>query len=147
VWVADYVLGSLWHWSCDGCAGAWWEGFWFCHKIQIIKLKLIAAKKSQIPNPKSQINSKSEIQNSKQTSSGFVDDGVLINSGKYDGLTSSKAREEMTKWLEEKKIARRGKFIKCEIGFSRQSIGENRSDNSWRRVQKKKWKHPQAYYF
>jgi leucyl-tRNA synthetase len=34
----------------------------------------------------------------------FADDGVLVNSGEFDGLTSEKAREKMTAWLEEKKL-------------------------------------------
>ena len=34
----------------------------------------------------------------------FTDDGVLINSNKYDGLTSEQARKKLTAWLEENKI-------------------------------------------
>ncbi|MDD2730789.1 MAG: leucine--tRNA ligase, partial [Candidatus Portnoybacteria bacterium] len=34
----------------------------------------------------------------------FTDDGVLINSGEYDGLTSAEARKKMTAWLEKEKI-------------------------------------------
>lgn len=34
----------------------------------------------------------------------FTEDGVLINSEKYDGLTSEEAREKMTAWLSEKGI-------------------------------------------
>ena len=37
----------------------------------------------------------------------FTDDGVLINSGKYNGLTSEQAREKMAEWLEEEKIGAR----------------------------------------
>lgn len=33
----------------------------------------------------------------------FVEDGVLLNSGRYDGLASNKAREEMARWLEKGK--------------------------------------------
>jgi leucyl-tRNA synthetase len=36
----------------------------------------------------------------------FTDDGVLINSDKYSGLTSEKARKEMTKWLAKNKIGK-----------------------------------------
>ena len=34
----------------------------------------------------------------------YTEDGDLINSGKYSGLTSEKAREEMAKWLEKNKL-------------------------------------------
>jgi leucyl-tRNA synthetase len=37
----------------------------------------------------------------------FTDDGELVNSDKYTGLTSEKAREEMTKWLEKNKLGAR----------------------------------------
>lgn len=37
----------------------------------------------------------------------FTDDGILVNSEKYDGLTSEKAREKMTKWLEKNNIGKR----------------------------------------
>jgi len=37
----------------------------------------------------------------------FTEDGVLINSGKFSGLTSEQAREEMTKWLENEGIGQR----------------------------------------
>lgn len=32
----------------------------------------------------------------------FTEDGVLVNSGQFSGLSSEKARDEITKWLEEK---------------------------------------------
>jgi len=34
----------------------------------------------------------------------FIDGGILINSEKYSGLTSEKAREEMVKWLEKNNL-------------------------------------------
>ncbi|MBI2459077.1 MAG: leucine--tRNA ligase [Parcubacteria group bacterium] len=37
----------------------------------------------------------------------YVDDGVLVNSGEYNGLTSAEAREKMTEWLEKEKVGRR----------------------------------------
>jgi len=37
----------------------------------------------------------------------FVEDGVLINSEKYNGLTSEQAREKMTQWLEKEGIGKR----------------------------------------
>ncbi|MFA5777189.1 MAG: class I tRNA ligase family protein [Parcubacteria group bacterium] len=37
----------------------------------------------------------------------FTDDGVLINSEKYNNLTSEKAREEITKWMEENQTGKK----------------------------------------
>ncbi len=37
----------------------------------------------------------------------FIDYGVLVNSGEFNGLTSEKAIEKITKWLEKKKLGRR----------------------------------------
>jgi leucyl-tRNA synthetase len=37
----------------------------------------------------------------------FVDDGILVDSGKYSSLTSEKARGEMTKWLEKNNLGSR----------------------------------------
>ncbi len=36
----------------------------------------------------------------------YVDDGILINSGKFNRLKSEKAREEITKWLEKKRMGK-----------------------------------------
>jgi leucyl-tRNA synthetase len=37
----------------------------------------------------------------------FTEDGVLVNSGEFSGLTSREAREKITAWLEKKGLARR----------------------------------------
>ncbi len=37
----------------------------------------------------------------------FTDDGELVNSSRFTGLTSEKARREITKWLEEKDAAKK----------------------------------------
>ena len=51
----------------------------------------------------------------------FIEDGILSNSGKYDGFTSEEAREKMTEWLEKEEIG--GKKINYKMRdwvFSRQ---------------------------
>jgi len=37
----------------------------------------------------------------------FVEDGVLVNSGEFTGLSSEEAREKMTAWLTKKKLGKR----------------------------------------
>ncbi len=51
----------------------------------------------------------------------FIEDGFLVNSGKYSGHPSAEAREKMTEWLEKKKIG--GKKVNYKMRdwvFSRQ---------------------------
>jgi leucyl-tRNA synthetase len=51
----------------------------------------------------------------------FTEDGILINSGKYNSLASAKAREEMTKWLEAQGIGKKKVNYKMrDWVFSRQ---------------------------
>jgi leucyl-tRNA synthetase len=51
----------------------------------------------------------------------FTCDGELVNSGKYNDLTSEKAREEMTEWLEKENIGRKKVNYKMrDWVFSRQ---------------------------
>ena len=56
-------------------------------------------------------NSKLRTQNHgakpKIVSESFTEDGILINSKKYDDLASEKAREEMVKWLEKNKLGKK----------------------------------------
>jgi leucyl-tRNA synthetase len=37
----------------------------------------------------------------------FIEDGILVDSGEFTGLTSQEAREKMTAWLEKKKLGTR----------------------------------------
>ena len=43
----------------------------------------------------------------------FIDDGILVNSEKYSGLSSEKARGEMVKWLKENKLG--GKKVNYKL--------------------------------
>ncbi len=51
----------------------------------------------------------------------YTEDGILINSGEFDGLTSMEAREKITAWLAEKDLARkRVNYRLRDWSFSRQ---------------------------
>ena len=51
----------------------------------------------------------------------FVEDGILINSGEYNGLASYDAKEKMINWLQEKKLGKRAVNYKIKDWvFSRQ---------------------------
>ena len=54
-------------------------------------------------------------------SEAYEKEGVLINSDKFNGLTSEKAREEILKWLKQKKLAKKSIHYKLRDWiFSRQ---------------------------
>ncbi len=64
---------------------------------------------------------KSEDSKSSIEKEAFINDGVLVNSEKYSGLTSKKAREKMTKWLEKEKVGKKKVNYKMrDWVFSRQ---------------------------
>ncbi len=64
---------------------------------------------------------KSQDEKSSVEEKAFINDGVLIDSEKYDGLTSEKAREKMSKWLEKEKIGKKKVNYKMrDWVFSRQ---------------------------
>jgi len=55
-------------------------------------------------------NSKLKIKNcnskfKKNLEKAYEGEGILVNSGKFDGMPSEKARKEITKWLKEKNLA------------------------------------------
>ncbi len=58
-------------------------------------------------NQKSNIKNQNDNENFKILEKAFVENGVLVNSGEYTGLTSAKAREKMTQWLEKEEIGKR----------------------------------------
>ncbi len=86
-------------------------------------------------------NKKSNI-----TLNAFEEDGILINSGQFTGLTSKKARELMTKWLKEKKYGKKAVYYKMhDWVFSRQRYwGEPIPlvfcENCKKRIEEKKYK-------
>lgn len=125
VWVADYVLGSYGtgavmavpahderdlhfmykhHWAID-----------IKHVIKPVSFDNQSlhdyyptfAHSAEISTLESFKNNYVKIDEDKKSLFAYTGDGILINSEKYSGLTSVEAREEMTKWLEEKGIGQR----------------------------------------
>ena len=69
-----------------------------------------------------QENQKSDIKNfTLNTENLFVDDGVLVDSGEYSGLTSEEARKRMTEWLKREKLgSKKVQYKMRDWVFSRQ---------------------------
>lgn len=82
IWVADYVLGGYGTGAVMGVPAHDERDFAFAEKYHLPVVEVIekpAANDEQV----------------------YHDEGVLINSGKYNGLLSNEAREKIVAWLEE----------------------------------------------
>ncbi len=120
VWVADYVLATYGtgaimavpaHDSRD------WE-FAKKYKLSVKKVIIPEGEKSQNSKPKQGDSAKSK---SKTGDGAYEGEGVLINSAGFTGMTSEKARKEITKWLKENKLGRKAVSYKLrDWVFSRQ---------------------------
>jgi len=88
LFIADYVLGFYGTGAVMAVPGHDERDFEFAKKHNLGIIEVI---KSQ--------DGKSSIEKE-----AFIEDGVLVNSNNYDGLTSVQAREKMTKWLEKNKL-------------------------------------------
>ncbi len=83
VWVADYVLGGYGTGAVMGVPAHDERDFAFAEKYSLSIIKVIDG------------NSDEQV---------YHDEGVLINSGDYNGLPSSDAREKIVAWLEENNL-------------------------------------------
>ncbi|MFZ2187017.1 MAG: leucine--tRNA ligase [Candidatus Moraniibacteriota bacterium] len=89
VYVADYVLGSYGTGVVMGVPAHDERDFEFAKKYQLeIKQSVIALDK-------------------KKAGECFVEDGLLVASGEFTGLTSEAARKQMTNWLVKEKLGKK----------------------------------------
>ena len=86
IWVADYVLGGYGTGAVMGVAAHDERDYSFAEKYNLPIIEVI------------------EKPESDTTSGVYSGEGILVNSGKFDGKTSSEAREEIVAWLEEQRI-------------------------------------------
>ncbi len=87
VWVADYVLGGYGTGAVMAVPAHDERDFAFAHKYNLPIKEVIKGEKK---NPK-----KTEY---------FLEDGILINSGKFDGMKSEEARQKITTDFGEAKV-------------------------------------------
>src|SRR4030042_3876341 len=113
IFVADYVLSTYGTGVVMAVPAHDERDFEFAKKYKLLITKVIIPEKLlNIPRNLEDIaaGAKTEL---RVESECFTCDGELVNSGKYSGLTSEKAREEMAKWLEENKLG--GKKITYKL--------------------------------
>ncbi len=99
IFVADYVLGSYGTGAVMAVPAHDERDWEFAKKYQL-PMKLVIC--PNYPAPKCPVLNKA-----------YVDDGHVVDSQKFTGLTSQKAREEMVKWLEKNKLG--GKKINYKM--------------------------------
>ncbi len=93
IWIGDFVLGNY-------GTGAIFGDIHDERDFEFIEKFNIPAKVSVVPSDPS------EAEKVKNKEYCFTGEGVLINSGNFDGLASSEAREKITKWLSKDRQAR-----------------------------------------
>ncbi len=89
IFVADYVLASYGAGAIMAVPAHDQRDFEFAMQHNIESVKVVVPKESQNNN---------EV---------FEDEGVLINSGQFDNLTSIEAKAKITEWLEKKDFAKK----------------------------------------
>jgi len=99
IFVADYVLGSYGTGAVMAVPAHDQRDWEFAKKYKLPIRMVICP---NYPKPKCPVLDKA-----------YVDDGYVIDSQKFTGLTSKKAREEMLKWLEKNKLG--GKKINYKM--------------------------------
>ncbi len=105
IFVADYVLISYGTGAIMGVPSHDQRDFDFAKKYHLPIIEVIKPKKDEKFNGKKV----------------YEGEGILVNSGKFDGLESQKARKEILKELSRKGIARRAVYYKLrDWVFSRQ---------------------------
>lgn len=90
IFIADYVLPFYGTGAIMAVPAHDQRDFEFAQKYNLEIIKVISSKNQQ-----------------KDLKEPFIEDGILINSGQFNGFSSEKAREEMRKWLEKNKLGRR----------------------------------------
>ena len=103
IFVADYVLGSYGTGAVMAVPAHDERDWEFATRYQLPIVEVVT--------PRINADKHADLRGNKANP--FVEDGILIDSGKYTGLTSQKAQEEMVKWLSKNKLG--GKKINYKM--------------------------------
>jgi len=103
IFVADYVLATYGTGAVMAVPAHDERDFDFARKYKL-PVKIVITQNSKLKTQNYSANFKTET-----FKKAFIDNGYVVNSGQYSGLTSEKAREEMAKWLEKNKLGKKTK--------------------------------------
>jgi leucyl-tRNA synthetase len=112
IFVGDYVLMEYGTGAIMAVPGHDQRDFLFAKKYNLPIVEVIKPRIGKPPFPE---QAGDETKVSSSTFAGtqvFEDDGILINSGPFDGLDSAKAREEITKYLEKRNLGKKAVYYK-----------------------------------
>ncbi|HEU5209870.1 MAG TPA: leucine--tRNA ligase [Longimicrobiales bacterium] len=90
VWIADYVLMEYGTGAIMAVPGHDERDFEFATKFELPIVRVVAARESDAGVPLEEA---------------YVDDGVLVNSGDFDGMDVQRAKQAVTAWLAERQVA------------------------------------------
>ncbi len=109
IYVADYVLGNYGTGAVMAVPAHDERDFAFAKKYDVSVRQSVG------------VNEESGIKNQAENMEAFVEDGILVNSGEFTGLSSQEAREKMTAWLMKRKLGKKQVNYKLrDWVFSRQ---------------------------
>ncbi|HLD62108.1 MAG TPA: leucine--tRNA ligase [Patescibacteria group bacterium] len=99
VWISDYVLASYGTGAIMAVPAHDERDYDFAVKFGLpIKQVIISAGKEEL---------KVKSEKLKVKEAAFIEDGILVESEKFNGIDSEKAREEIVEWLAEKGLAKK----------------------------------------
>ncbi|MEA2088533.1 MAG: class I tRNA ligase family protein [Patescibacteria group bacterium] len=98
IWVADYVLASYGTGAIMAVPAHDSRDYEFAVKYKLpIKKVIVPCQDDKNQNNKSKV----------KISKAFIDDGILVNSGKYSGIKSNEAKKKIINWLEKNKLGKK----------------------------------------
>ncbi|TAN57581.1 leucine--tRNA ligase [Patescibacteria group bacterium] len=102
VWISDYVLGSYGTGAIMAVPAHDERDYDFAKRYGL-QIKEVIIPASHYADPR---GTETQI-HAELLSEAFIEDGILTDSEKFNGVTSEKAREEIVKWLEVKGLAKK----------------------------------------
>ncbi|RDU64925.1 leucine--tRNA ligase [Helicobacter didelphidarum] len=115
VWISNFVLMSYGSGAVMSVPCHDERDFEFAKKYNLPLIPVIA------PDSHTHKNIESHIMPTQQINKAFTEDGILINSKEYSGLSSKQAREKISKYFEQKGLGKRIINYKLrDWGISRQ---------------------------
>ncbi len=111
LWISNYVLMEYGKGAIMAVPAHDKRDLEFAKKYNL-PVREVIKERSQGSGVRDQLNSKLKTQNLKLKTQGLAEEvyegeGILINSGKFNGLPSEEAKEKIADWMEEKGVGRR----------------------------------------
>ena len=103
IWVSDYVLMSYGTGAIMAVPAHDVRDWEFAKKFELPIIEVVKPEKVTQTKIKAHINE----QTNKSLDEAYEGEGILVNSGKFNGMKSEEAKDEIVKWLAERGLARK----------------------------------------